>query len=129
MIIAADLLWYTDAHEALLDTMCKTLKKTQEARILVATGQYVKRPQISIFLNQAAERGFIYRELSIDDPCVKSGWMEEFESWKESEWEGESDVWWEGENSTRRNLRQSDLTEMKNQVWTFELRWKDDALV
>lgn len=123
VILAADLLWYTDAHSALLNVICKTLKKTPEARVYIATGRYVTRSQISVFLRQGSERGLRYRELSIDDPGIRSEWMEELDSWERVNWKGEKDVWWEGENGTRRNLSTDDLTEMKNQVWTFELRW------
>jgi len=130
MILAADLLWYTDAHTVLLDVMCKTLRKTREARVMLATGRYVKRGQITTFLKQASANGLKYRELSIDDPRLVSEWMDEFEEWEEkSEWRGEMDVWWEGEDDSRKSLSAQDLTEMKNQVWTFEVRWKDEALV
>lgn len=131
LIIAADLLWYTDAHAALVDCISKTLRKssnqTEESertpRALVPSGTYAKREDVRHFLVLANRAGLKWREMNLDTPFEGSSWQEELKDVPDYRWHGSSDIYWEGERSRREDCTAANLAERKKTVYAFELQW------
>lgn len=61
-VIAADVLWVSSQHAALLDTVCALLARTKDARFLLAAGFHTGRPAIARFLDAAQARGLAFDE-------------------------------------------------------------------
>lgn len=132
LILAADLLWYLDSHDALLSTLSQLLKRSQSSRAILATGRYVKRKDLAVFFSKAEGSGFTYRELDIDEPLTRqSPWGKDFADVEDTvyPWRGRADIWWSTEDGQGKQvLSQETLAEMKNSVWAFELQWSTDTL-
>lgn len=130
VIIAADLLWYTDAHAALVDCVSKTLRKplSSEAgmetpRALVPSGTYAKREDVRRFLKLAEKAGLKWREMDLDAPFKDSILQVELENIPEYEWHGNLNIFWEDKDGRREVCKPSNLAGRKRTVYAFELQW------
>ncbi|KAH8928980.1 hypothetical protein BT69DRAFT_362168 [Atractiella rhizophila] len=137
VIIAADLLWYTDAHPQLLNVIKRLLAVPSssdgfEPRVLIATGRYVKPAQLSSFFSLASQAGFKWRELDLDSPFSGSadpGWGEMRLDDRKREWRGTHEVWWQDDGGQKMKLDVDELGVRKDAVWTFDMRWNDDVVM
>lgn len=131
LIIAADLLWYTDAHAALADCISKTLRKPSRQlgierippRALVPSGTYAKREDVRRFLALTNKAGLKWREMNLDRPFEDPIWQEELSSIPEYQWNGSLNIHWEGEGGRREDCTSANLAERKKSVYAFELQW------
>lgn len=130
LILAADLLWYTDAHAALSNVICRLLRNPQSCerkkttpRALLATGKYVKRANLYSFLEMIVKNGLSWRELSVDSPEDAGEWQSKNREWPSVPWKSDTPVWWQDEDGQREYLSVDNLSERKNTVWIFEIRW------
>lgn len=133
LIIAADLLWYTDAHAALVECISKTLRKPSAIsaaggkdstpRALVPSGKHAKREDVRVFLDLIKKAGLKWREIDLDAPFEITGWNKELESTPQYTWHGSLDIYWEGEGGTRQVCTAENLAERKKTVYAFELQW------
>lgn len=131
LILAADLLWYTDAHAALLDCISKTLRKptasaTEDptpSRALVPSGTYAKREDVRRFLKLAEQAGLKWREMNLDTPFEGDEWNRELETVPQFEWHGSLDIHWEDKEGRREICTPANLAGRKRTVYAFELQW------
>lgn len=131
LIIAADLLWYTDAHAALVDCISKTLRKPTQSgqhdsvtpRALVPSGTYAKREDVRRFLKLAEQAGLKWREMNLDTPLEDGEWQRELEDIPEYQWHGSLDIHWEDEEGRREICTPANLAGRKRTVYAFELQW------
>ena len=132
LIIAADLLWYIDAHAALAHCIAKTLRKPSSTpedekrlpRALVPSGTYAKREDVRRFLQLANEAGLKWREMNLDTPFENTPWQEELKGDDiDYQWHGSLDIFWEGEDGRREQCTAANLAERKKTVYAFELQW------
>ncbi|KAK0544298.1 hypothetical protein OC846_006128 [Tilletia horrida] len=123
-VLAADTLWVSSAHVALLQTMRALLRKDAQSRILLLAGFHTGRPAISRFLQRAAG------ELSDDDDAIK---IQDPESdilipdWEDSQFGG---IWERHIDGTVRpwqGVRPKAWLRQVNGVHTSELRGLETA--
>lgn len=62
VIVAADTLWNSEAHHLLIDTLSRTLSRTEHARVHLVAGLHTGRYTIQTFLNSAETAGFQIQE-------------------------------------------------------------------
>ena len=60
VVILSDLLHFDRSHEALLDSVCMLLGRSDKARVYVAAGVYTKSDVCAAFLRQAERRGLVW---------------------------------------------------------------------
>lgn len=131
LILAADLLWYTDAHPALVDCISKTLRtpssatgyRSSPATALVPSGTYAKREDVRHFLKLAEQAGLKWREMNLDTPFEGEDWNTELDVVPEYEWHGSLDVHWEDKDGRRETCTPLNLAGRKRTVYAFELQW------
>ncbi|THH14992.1 hypothetical protein EW146_g5421 [Bondarzewia mesenterica] len=78
-IVAADTLWNPELHQLFIDTLCRAMTKTADARAYLVAGLHTGRYTIQAFLNAVLKVGLeveeaLERELKGDG---KRGWMVE----------------------------------------------------
>ena len=60
MVVAADVLWVSSMHDALLATVTALLAHTRDARFVLVAGFHTGRPAIARFLDAALAAGLEY---------------------------------------------------------------------
>lgn len=60
MVVAADVLWVSSMHDALLATVTALLARTRDARFVLVAGFHTGRPAIARFLDAARAAGLEY---------------------------------------------------------------------
>lgn len=83
MILAADVLWVSSQHDALLQTVCTLLKRDAGARFVLAAGFHTGRPAVVRFFDAARHAG-----LALDTQAPYGGAYEQNIAGDVRPWEG-----------------------------------------